>query len=190
MIGVDTTSLAEGGVGTEVRADAAVASEEWNEVFCVSIAGTVFSIDNADEIESEGTATAVNSGVVSSANDVASRTACVLDTAREEGEAGTIDVTSGVFGAADAEGSDEVACADRLNGTAGGSSCANVGDGRSSDETNCADAKVSGRVSGVDLRGCARVADARGGACGAKISTRRSLNSKLCIAEPLKVIKI
>ncbi|EEV18350.1 hypothetical protein CAMGR0001_0681 [Campylobacter gracilis RM3268] len=42
----------------------------------------------------------------------------------------------------------------------------------------------------MDLRGCARVADAKDGACGAKISMRRPLNSKLCIAKPLKVIKI
>nr|WP_315057629.1 hypothetical protein [uncultured Campylobacter sp.] len=68
MIGVDTTSSAEGGASTEVRADAAVASEEWNEVFCVSIAGTVFGIDNADEIES---VVAVNLGVVSSVDDAA-----------------------------------------------------------------------------------------------------------------------
>jgi len=116
--------------------------------------------------------------------------ACALGAAREEREAGTVGVTSGVFGAADAGDSGEVACADRLNGTAGGSSCANVGDGRSSDETNCADTEVSGGVSSVDLRGCAREADAKDGACGAKISTRKPLNSKLCIAEPLKVIKI
>nr|WP_315008658.1 hypothetical protein [uncultured Campylobacter sp.] len=50
--------------------------------------------------------------------------ACALGAAREEGEAGAMGVTSGVFGTADAEGSGEVACADRLNGTAGGSSCA------------------------------------------------------------------
>ena len=113
--------------------------------------------------------------------------ACALGAAREEGEAS---VMRGAFGAVDAEGSGEVACADRLNGTAGGSSCANVGDGRSSDETNCADVEVSGRVSGVDLIGCARMAGARDCACGAKISTRKPLNSKLCIAKPLKVIKI
>nr|WP_314378342.1 hypothetical protein [uncultured Campylobacter sp.] len=116
--------------------------------------------------------------------------ACALGAAREEGEAGIVVVTSGVFGAADAGGSDEAACADRPNETAGGSSCANVGDGRSSDETNCADVEVSGRVSGVDLIGCARMAGARGCACGAKISTRRPLDSKLCIAKALKVIKI
>ena len=68
MIGTDATSSAEGGAGMEVRADAAVASEEWNEVFCVSIAGTVFGIDNADEIESVA---AVNSGAVSSTDDAA-----------------------------------------------------------------------------------------------------------------------
>nr|WP_314071441.1 hypothetical protein [uncultured Campylobacter sp.] len=50
--------------------------------------------------------------------------ACALGAAREEGEAGTVGVTSGVFGAADAEGLDEVACADRPNETVGGSSCA------------------------------------------------------------------
>lgn len=116
--------------------------------------------------------------------------ACALGAAREERETGAMDVTSGVFGTADAEGSGEVACADRLNGTAGGSSCADVIGVGSSDETNCADAEVSSRVSGVDLRGCARMADARDGACGAKISTRKPLNSKLCIAKPLKVIKI
>ena len=116
--------------------------------------------------------------------------ACALGAAREEGETGAMDVMSGVFVTADAGGSDEVACADGPNGTAGGSSCADVGDGRSSDETNCADAEVSGRVSGVDLRGCARVADAKDGACGAKIFTRRPLSSKLCIAKALKVIKI
>ncbi|WP_314987615.1 hypothetical protein [uncultured Campylobacter sp.] len=49
-----------------------------------------------------------------------------LGAAREEGEAGAMGVTSGVFGAADVGGSDEVACADRLNGTAGGSSRADV----------------------------------------------------------------
>ena len=117
-------------------------------------------------------------------------TVCVIDVAREECETGPVGAMGGVFGAADAGGSDEAACADRPNETAGGSSCANVGDGRSSDETNCADAEVSGRVSGVDLRGCARVADAKDGACGAKISTRRPSNSKLCTAKPLKVIKI
>nr|WP_314870897.1 hypothetical protein [uncultured Campylobacter sp.] len=116
--------------------------------------------------------------------------ACSLGAAREEGKAGAMDVTSGVFGAADTGGSDEVACADRPNGTAGGSSRADEGDGRSSDETNCADVEVSGRVSGVDLRGCTRVADPKDGACRAKISTRRPLNSKLCIAKALKVIKI
>ena len=116
--------------------------------------------------------------------------ACVLGVTREERETGAMGITSGVFGTADAGGSDEAACADRPNETAGGSSCANVGDGRNSDETNCADAEVPGKVSGVDLRGCARVADARGGACGAKISTCRPLDSKLCIAKALKVIKI
>ena len=116
--------------------------------------------------------------------------ACALGAAREEGEAGIVVVTSGVFGAADAGGSDEVACADRPNGIAGGSSCADVIGVGSSDETNCADAEVSGEVFGVDLRGCARMADARDGACGTKISTRRPLNSKLCIAKALKVIKI
>nr|WP_315008657.1 hypothetical protein [uncultured Campylobacter sp.] len=65
MIGTDTTSSAEGSAGTEVRADAAVASEEWNEAFC---AGTVFGIDDADEIESIA---AVNSGLVSSMDDSA-----------------------------------------------------------------------------------------------------------------------
>ena len=116
--------------------------------------------------------------------------ACALCAAREEGEAGAMGVTSGVFGTADAGGSDEVACTDRPDETAGGSSCADVRGAETSDETNCADAEVSGRVSGVDLRGCARVADPKDGACGAKISTRKPLNSKLCIAEPLKVIKI
>ena len=116
--------------------------------------------------------------------------ACALGAAREERETGAMDVTSGVFGTADAEGSGEVACTDRLNGTAGGSSCANVGDGRSSDKTNCADAEVSDRVDCADAGGRACVADAKDGACGAKISTRRSSNSKLCIAKPLKVIKI
>ncbi|WP_295153027.1 hypothetical protein [Campylobacter sp.] len=33
-------------------------------------------------------------------------------------------------------------------------------------------------------------AGAKDGACGAKISTRKPLNSKLCIAKALKVIKI
>ena len=33
-------------------------------------------------------------------------------------------------------------------------------------------------------------AGAKDGACGAKISTRRPLDSKLCIAKALKVIKI
>ena len=107
--------------------------------------------------------------------------ACALGAAREERETGAMDVTSGVFGTADADRPDE---------TAGGSSCADVRGAETSDETNCADAEVSGRVSGVDLRGCARVADPKDGACGAKISTRKPLNSKLCIAEPLKVIKI
>ncbi|WP_298831707.1 hypothetical protein [uncultured Campylobacter sp.] len=116
--------------------------------------------------------------------------ACVLGAAREERETGAMGITSGVFGTADAGGSDEVACADRPNGTAGGSSRADEGDGRSSDETNCADAEVSGRVSDVDLIDCACVAVPKDGACGAKISTRRPLNSKLCIAKALKVIKI
>ena len=97
MIGTDATSSAEGGAGTEVRADAAVASEEWNEVFCVSIAGTVFGIDDSGKIESVA---AVNSGLISSTDD------------------------------------------------------------------------------------------ASGEQCGTKISTRRPLDSKLCIAKPLKVIKI
>ena len=102
---------------------------EWNEAFC---AGTVFGIDDADEIESIA---AVNSGAVSSANDVASRTVCALGAAREERETGAMDVMSGVFGAANAGGSGEVACADRPNETAGGSSCANIGGVPSSNET-------------------------------------------------------
>ena len=61
--------------------------------------------------------------------------ACALGAAREEGEAGAMSVTSGVFGAANAGGSDEAACADRPNETAGGSSCANVGGVPSSNET-------------------------------------------------------
>ena len=68
MIGTDTTSSAEGSAGTEVRADAAVASEEWSEVFCVSIAGTVFCIDDSGKIESVA---AANSGLVSSTDDAA-----------------------------------------------------------------------------------------------------------------------
>ncbi|EEV18351.1 hypothetical protein [Campylobacter gracilis] len=52
--------------------------------------------------------------------------ACALGAAREEGEAGAMGVTSGVFGTADAGGSGEVACADRPNETAGGSSRADV----------------------------------------------------------------
>ncbi|WP_299224133.1 hypothetical protein [uncultured Campylobacter sp.] len=61
--------------------------------------------------------------------------ACALGAEREEGEVGAMGVTSGVFGTADAGGSDEVVCADRPNGTAGGSSCANVGGVSSSNET-------------------------------------------------------
>ena len=40
---------------------------------------------------------------------------------------------------------------------------------------------VTGRVFGAGVKNCA---------CGAKISTRKPLNSKLCIAKPLEVIKI
>lgn len=50
--------------------------------------------------------------------------ACALGAAREERETGAMGITSGVFGTADAGGSDEAACADRPNETAGGSSCA------------------------------------------------------------------
>ena len=117
-------------------------------------------------------------------------TVCVIDVAREECEVSTVGAMGGVFSVADAGGSDEVACVDRPGGTAGGSTCVDVGDTISSDETNCADAEVSDRIAGADLRGCACVADPKEGACGAKISTRRPLNSKLCIAKPLKVIKI
>ena len=116
-------------------------------------------------------------------------TVCVIDVAREECETGPVGAMGGVFGAADAGGSDEAACADRPNETAGGSACVDVGDTVSSGETNCADTEASGAV-GMDARGCGRVADPKNGACEAKISTRRSSNSKLCIAEPLKVIKI
>ena len=82
MIGTDTTSSAEGGSGTEVRADAV---------------STIFGIDDADEIES---AAAVNFSLLFSTDD------------------------------------------------------------------------------------------ASGKQCGVKISMRRPLDSKLCIAKPLKVIKI
>ncbi|MBS6153672.1 MAG: hypothetical protein KH703_09850 [Campylobacter gracilis] len=53
MIGTDVASSAEGGAGTAARAD---------------VASTVFSIDDADEIES---VVAVNSGLLSSTNDAA-----------------------------------------------------------------------------------------------------------------------
>ena len=116
-------------------------------------------------------------------------TACVIDVAREECETGPVGAMGGVFSVAGAENSDEAACADRPNETAGGSACVDVGDTVSSGETNCADTEASGAV-GMDARGCGRVADAKNGACGAKISTRKPPNSKLCIAKPLKVIKI
>nr|WP_314442926.1 hypothetical protein [uncultured Campylobacter sp.] len=61
--------------------------------------------------------------------------ACVLGAAREERETGAMGITSGVFGTADAGGSDEVACADRPNEMAGGSSCANMRGVPSSNET-------------------------------------------------------
>ncbi|WP_299224136.1 hypothetical protein [uncultured Campylobacter sp.] len=54
--------------GEAICAGVAVASEEWNEALCAGIAGTVFGIDDADEIESIA---AVNSGLVSSTDDAA-----------------------------------------------------------------------------------------------------------------------
>ena len=66
-----------------------------------------------------------------------------------------MDVTSGVFGAADAEGSDEVACAGRTDGTGDGPTCADEGGVGGSGETNRTDADTSDKIAGADVRGCA-----------------------------------